>query len=445
MGKASKGGTIAAKVGAVVMTVVIAGGVCACGYASRDENDKWFKNGNLKTWHWTDKSPAGVGGNVGDNNNNSGKDDNFTGGSEIGDVVDKGIKLYSAEIPRAAYAANGVSEQAENAYTITAEVSPDYASDKALDWLVSWFNADSEFASGKTVTDYVTITPTADGASSAVCVCLQDFGEPVVITVVSRSNPEVSGVCTVQYYQRIKSCNYVFKFDGEEVTPTIDNGVYKVDYTGAEKDYIVELSPEYSNYTLTDSYQTTINGKFSTAFGYSTAQTLTTLKIPAGLLGGEPEISEAALKWTYSVTGAINSDLSTYLMATDIKNSGSVPNVYYKLTAEDKQHPRVQAYYKAITTVNASDYENTKAQAWEIIHAYVGAPYTFNDVVKIPTYNDFVTAVRNCNTANVGVLQYTVQINGAHSTYETVLNLGYNDDFKVNVQDIDLSDNVIAF
>ena len=69
----------------------------------------------------------------------------------------------------------------------------------------------------KVVTDYVTVTPLADG-NSAVLACLQDFGEPIVLTVSSVSNPEVCAKCFINYYQRVKSCEFAFFYDGVEVS-----------------------------------------------------------------------------------------------------------------------------------------------------------------------------------------------------------------------------------
>ena len=111
------------------------------------------------------------------------------GGAVIGTPVENGIKLLSAKIPVAEFAANGVSAQAETAYTLTATIVPDTATDTSVDWEVAFVNAESAWASGKNVTDYVTVAPTADGALTANVACLQAFGEQIVVTVISRDNP----------------------------------------------------------------------------------------------------------------------------------------------------------------------------------------------------------------------------------------------------------------
>ena len=125
------------------------------------------------------------------------------GGAIIGESVGSGVKVMSAKIAPENYAANGVSAQAETAYTLTATVLPEKASNKAVDWTVSFVNPSSAWATGKTVTDYVTVTPTADGALTANVECLQAFGEQIKVTVTSRSNADATATCLVDYAERV--------------------------------------------------------------------------------------------------------------------------------------------------------------------------------------------------------------------------------------------------
>ena len=61
---------------------------------------------------------------------------------------------------------------AEEGVTVNATVKPETATNKQVDWAVSFVNPESEWATGKTVTDYVTVTPTADGSTTATVKCL---------------------------------------------------------------------------------------------------------------------------------------------------------------------------------------------------------------------------------------------------------------------------------
>ena len=94
------------------------------------------------------------------------------------------------------------SASAYDSVTLNATVKPDSAADKTVDWSVAWVNASSEWANGKTVTDYVTVTPQSDGSTTATVQCLQPFGEQIRVTVVSRMNTNATASCTVDFAAR---------------------------------------------------------------------------------------------------------------------------------------------------------------------------------------------------------------------------------------------------
>lgn len=129
------------------------------------------------------------------------------GGGDVGAVIGKsaehGIKLMSAKITPSDYAVNGISPTAETAYTLTATIEPSNADNKEVDWSVAFVDPSSSWASGKTVTDYVTVTPTLDGALTANVECKQAFGEQIKVTVTSRENANASASCMVDYAQRV--------------------------------------------------------------------------------------------------------------------------------------------------------------------------------------------------------------------------------------------------
>ena len=132
------------------------------------------------------------------------------GGMVIGGSEGSGVTLMSAKIAKEDYAAYGISPMAESAQLLTATVEPVDAMDKSVDWSIAFVNPTSAWASGKTVTDYVTVTPTEDGALTATVTNLQAFGEQAVVTVTSRENPEVSATCTVDYAQRLTGASLSF-------------------------------------------------------------------------------------------------------------------------------------------------------------------------------------------------------------------------------------------
>ena len=148
------------------------------------------------------------------------------GGAVITEGESNGIKLMSAKISPENYAANGVSAQAETAYTLTATVLPEKASNKAVDWAVSFVNPSSAWATGKTVTDYVTVTPTADGALTANVECLQAFGEQIKVTVTSRNNADATATCLVDYAERVSG--YTLTLSNGGVTISSSDPEYTV-------------------------------------------------------------------------------------------------------------------------------------------------------------------------------------------------------------------------
>ena len=181
------------------------------------------------------------------------------GGAIITEGEDNGIKLMSAKIAPEDYAANGISPMAETAYQLTATVTPENATDKAVDWAVAFVNPSGEWATGKTVTDYVTVTPTADGALTANVECLQAFGEQVRVTVTSRDNTSVKANATVDYTQKLKGVNATFGstllWNGMKKSFDLDASgqpaeVWKFDYTT-------------SAHTIEDEYTTTVKISFS--------------------------------------------------------------------------------------------------------------------------------------------------------------------------------------
>ena len=98
--------------------------------------------------------------------------------------------------------------------TITATVSPDNSADNTgLDWSMAFKNPASEWATGKTLSDYMTLTPSGEDAAGSKTVsvkCLKPFGEQIVITATSQDNPAVTASCTADFAQRIESATLKF-------------------------------------------------------------------------------------------------------------------------------------------------------------------------------------------------------------------------------------------
>ena len=208
------------------------------------------------------------------------------GGAVITEGESNGIKLMSAKISPESYDEYGISPMAETAYQLTATITPENATNKAVDWTIAWagyghhddpnagggifesVSAQSEdyWADGKTVTDYVTVTPTSDGALTANVECLQAFGAQVKITVTSRDNTDVKATATVDYTQKLQSVKSTF---GSTV---LSNGMTKSFNLSASGQPAEAWKFDYttSAYTIADEYATTV--KISFADGVSAVE-----------------------------------------------------------------------------------------------------------------------------------------------------------------------------
>lgn len=183
-----------------ILALVIAGGVAAVGVFSNGFKD-WNKFKKDDTKQEQPMSPS-----------------EDSGGSDITAEASNGIRLMSMKLAPMQYAAYGVAANAESAYTVTATVYPEDAANKLLDWTVSFKNASSTWASGKKVTDYVTVTPSSDGALTAVVQNIAAFGEQVVVKVTSRDNTSAYATLNVEYLQR--TTGYTLTLDGKTYATT---------------------------------------------------------------------------------------------------------------------------------------------------------------------------------------------------------------------------------
>ncbi len=155
------------------------------------------------------------------------------GGMELPEVAEgNGVSLTSMVIPKAEYAAYGVSAAAETAQTVTASVkSSGVDIELDVDWVAAWKNPSSEWATGKTVTSYVKVTPLAtsgENSKKANVECLQAFGEEVTITCSVRSDAEKKATVSVHYVQKVE--NTTIKF-GEVACVFSGNALTEFDFT----------------------------------------------------------------------------------------------------------------------------------------------------------------------------------------------------------------------
>ncbi len=171
---------------ALFLAGALTAGVCCMGYASRGDNGKWFRNGNLSTWHWSDNkmSDSAV--------------DLIAGNVLMSDSEQNGIALTAYALSAEEYAENGVSEEAENAVKIKVNFTPANTTDKRLRASLSFKNAQSTWASGKTVTDYVTASV---NQQEILLTCAEAFGEQIELRI-NTNHENVYATVAVDYIAR---------------------------------------------------------------------------------------------------------------------------------------------------------------------------------------------------------------------------------------------------
>ena len=162
---------ITISIGSLLLAGALAAGVCCMGYAARGDDGKWFGNGNVKTWHWSSLDKG-----ITDTPPDDKPDDKPTTNGETGNLdfvmtegENNGFTLLSAKLPRAAYSANGISEDAELVYVVTATLYPADAENQLVDWALVWEDDETP------VTSCVTLTIPEDGSLSVTLVCTEAF------------------------------------------------------------------------------------------------------------------------------------------------------------------------------------------------------------------------------------------------------------------------------
>lgn len=129
---------------------------------------------------------------------------------EVIAVDDVGTAMYDGktyDMPQALkfFAA---SPNTSKTIRLTATISPVSATDQTVDWSLSFVNPSSTWASGKSASDYVSVLPTSDGSLTADVSFVANFGEQILLTVVSRVNDFASATCTIDCYQEVTSVSY---------------------------------------------------------------------------------------------------------------------------------------------------------------------------------------------------------------------------------------------
>lgn len=194
-----------------------------------------FKSANAYCWLGHDYDENGICTRCGaEKLDENGVDDEISvkGGGIATVLPSNGIQLLATKMTPVSGVPISV---VENTWELTATVDK-YADNKLVDWTVEFVNPSSEWAIGKTVTDYVTVTPISDGALTATVTVLKDFGEQIKVVCSARDTTlgTISAECLFDYVKKIVSLNInmpsvdktsTFTFDAECTDYTVDSEV----------------------------------------------------------------------------------------------------------------------------------------------------------------------------------------------------------------------------
>ena len=255
-------------------------GVCArCGYvgqqvADKDEQNAYVENGGIE--------------------------------ADEESVVEHGVALIRTDIPKELYSDYGIMPIAESAHQLTATVTPTDAINKLVDWSIAWANENSSWAKGKSVTSYVTVTPTSDGAATANVQCLQAFGEQVVVTATVRDAEEYKATCTYDYRQKFLGFDLSVTHNSKKIIDLVYNK------TDVEIDFPFQIT---SGSSFLEAYGMVygMGYSLSTKFNLSSVYTKST-----------------AVESFYEISVAPSATFISALKSAGISTSGMSANTYSK-------------------------------------------------------------------------------------------------------------------
>ncbi len=143
-------------------------------------------------------------------------------------------------------------------FQITATVSS-FSTLRDLTWNVEFVNADSEWATGKTVTEYVEVKQDTEYDNIAYARVYQAFAEQIRIVVASAYNPAIFASVTCDYKARLSGGNLSF--------PYVDGGYSSASALNVP---MSDFSTENPTVTLTEAHTGTRLLDYSILFGDGT-------------------------------------------------------------------------------------------------------------------------------------------------------------------------------
>lgn len=287
----------------IVVVLVIVTAIGSAGFSNWNL-ETWFKKGEVVT----PNDPSNIP-----------NEEQKNGGMVVTEGGHNGMSLTSTKLPKAAYEANGISPQADSAHLLMVIVNPETATNKEMDWSISWVDGNSGFASGKNVTDYVNISPTSNGGLTANIVCKQAFGSQIKVSVVSKDNPDAKAECILDYSQKVK--NVSFKYGDMTVNLGGTTEIrFNINPNGNGSGGATNLHYETTDvYTIAENFTSSVKLEYDSENGQAVFMKLKGSTITTGTYNRNPE-SEMYFDYPHAVSNFIitgrNSDIKFKELST---------------------------------------------------------------------------------------------------------------------------------
>lgn len=162
---------------------------------------------------------------------------------------EQGISLFTGT---ASASADGSTTR-----TLTAIIKPEDATNKKVDWNIA-FAQSTGWANGKNISDYLTIVPSSDGALTATLTCKKAFGTQAIVTCSSREDASINVTAKIDYRKKVVGSTLKMKSGS--------NPISKLDFCNSNELISFEFVPQYSEYTIDDSFSQDIQFKVASSF-----------------------------------------------------------------------------------------------------------------------------------------------------------------------------------
>lgn len=212
--------------------------------------------------------------------------------SETTEKAELTATAYSGSIIRLSATNSRASTGPDGSVQITATVTPvEYYGQ--LNWGITWVDPTSTFASGKTVTDYISFTFSGNTATVSL---KKPFGEQIRVIVSSSNNAEVKAECLIDYRQKLNTTSHALSLDEPAFLPMYDiyndmiSEVNLVGASDAESMCMLYHNQRFATYFYPESVYTLKNETLKYRYIISPTQEFHTALVNAGLAEGEAPV-----------------------------------------------------------------------------------------------------------------------------------------------------------